>query len=439
MGVGPIPPNDAYSAAESNSRFRPLGTRVIARGGTADDTTNVAADALSAAGGTLVFQAGVTYTLAYGYLTGLVLFPDNTWVEVEEGATIIAKANVATGSQIYRLFGFVSDTPTNIHFRGGGLIDGNRRGGNHGASENVCGIFGSDIDGFSCIGPRFKNFRAEAIYIGHSNGGPLPKRLRIFDCVIEDCGYPESGDTSTAQRMGVAITGGQDIAIDRNIFDTIKGYAIDLEGNRSGDTFDNVHIGSQNIYRACEQGFVNVVSPDTCTNIDVAKGVANGLYSTASTFVVPANTRRNQVIKRTAADLTLPPGDTAWHDLPSLSDFVLEGCRVGDLIEVSLSSAWDNAGTYRNLDVASIVSGAAVNYWGTDDATPLTGVNAWRGTSGTARPFGGSVARRLVASDLEANGKLTLRFRYKLNTATTTVLTASAPALQAIAKNLGQF
>ena len=50
-----------------------------------------------------------------------------------------------------------------------------------------------------------------------------------------------------------------------------------------------------------------MVSPDTCTNIDVAKGVANGLYSTASTFVVPANTRRNQVIKRTAADLTLTP------------------------------------------------------------------------------------------------------------------------------------
>lgn len=438
MGVGPIPPNDAYSAAESNSRFAPLqGVKPELYGsvGTADDSAVVQAAATAAAGGALVFTAGTTYTIS---MATPILVPNNTTVVIPFGATIKAKANIATTDAIWRLFGFSNAAPSNIHFRGEGLIDGNRRGGNHGAAENIAGIFGSDIVDFSCIGPKFYNFRSEGIYIGHSNGGTLPQRIEVDQCFFQDCGYPESGDTSTVQRMGVAITGGKDLSVTNSWFDTIKGYAIDFEGNRSGDTFDNVHTSGNN-FRACEQGFVNVTSPDTITNVDIQDRVANGLLTTASTFVIPTANKAIQIVTRTAADLTLTPGNANWNDLGTISDLVLKGVRPGDMVEVSLSSAWDAAGTFRNLDVASIVSSSPVNYWGTNDGTPVNGVNAWRGFSGTARPFGGSVMRRVVAGDIAADGSLTLRFRYKLNSATTTVLTASAPALQAFARNLGPY
>lgn len=403
-------------------------------GGTSDDTTAVQAAATAAAGGELAFSSGVTYTIS---MASPILIPNNTIVTIPLGCTIKAKANIATTDAIWRLFGFASATPAEVHFRGEGLIDGNRRGGNHGAAENVAGIFGSDIEGFSCVGPKFYNFRSEAIYISHSNGGTLPKRIFIDRISVEDCGYPESGDTSTATRMGVAITAGEDLRVTNSYFDTIKGYAIDFEGNRSGDTFDNVHT-SGNLFRDCEQGFVNVTSPDTgITNIDIQDRIGDGLYGTVNTIVVPAATKRSQLIRRTAGDLSLTPGDTAWHDIGTVSDFTLSGVRVGDLVEVSLSSTWDAAGTFRNLDVASIVSAAAVNYWGTGDGTPLNGVGAWRGNSGAAHPFGGTVAKTIVAGDLSGS-TLTLRFRYKFNSATTSVLGASAPALIAMAKNLGQ-
>lgn len=430
-------PLEILSADESDAAFAPLnGVRPESYGavGTSDDTTAVQTAATAAAGKTLVFTAGVTYTIS---MANPVLIPNNTTVFIPFGATIKAKADIATTNAIWRLFGFASSTPTEIHFRGQGLLDGNRRGGNHGAAENIAGIFGSDVEGFSCVGPRFKNFRSEAIYIGHSDGGILPKRIFIDGIHVEDCGYSESGDTSTATRMGVAITAGRDLRVTNSFFDTVKGYAIDFEGNRSGDTFDNVHT-SGNLFRACEQGFVNVASPDTgMTNIDIQDRIGDGLYGTVNTIVVPAATKRNQLIRRTSADLSLTPGDTAWHDLGTISDFTLSGVRVGDLVEVSLSSTWDAAGTFRNMDVASIVSSAPVNYWGTGDGTPLNGVGAWRGNSGAAHPFGGSVAKTIVAGDLSGS-TLTLRFRYKFNTATASVLGASAPALIAMAKNLGQ-
>jgi len=48
MGVGPIPPNDAYSAAESNSRFAPLQTQVVK---SANGTTAVNDYVLASTGG----------------------------------------------------------------------------------------------------------------------------------------------------------------------------------------------------------------------------------------------------------------------------------------------------------------------------------------------------------------------------------------------------
>lgn len=408
--------------------------RKVVFGGTPDDTAEIQTKATAAAGGELAFLSGVTYIIN---MATPILIPNNTIVTIPLGCTIKAKNNVATTNQIWRMFGFASSTPSEIHFRGEGLIDGNRRGGNHGAAENVAGIFGSDIDGFSCVGVKFYNFRSEAIYLGHTDGGSLPQRVFLDRLHIKDCGYSESGDASTATRMGVAITAGKDLRVTNSYFETVKGYAIDFEGNRAGDTFDNVHT-SGNLFRGCEQGFVNVTSPDSgITNIDIQDRIGNGLYGTVNTIVVPNGIKRNQMIRRTAADLTLTPGNTTWNDLGTISDFVLSGVRVGDLVEVSLSSTWDAAGTFRNIDVASMVSGSAVNYWGTGDNTPLNGVAAWRGNSGTAHPFGGSVAKTIVAGDLNGS-TLTLRFRYKFNTATTSVLGASAPALIALAKNLGQ-
>lgn len=382
-----------------------------------------------AAASTVQFQPGT-------YLLYNVVVPDDRHLVIPAGTTIKIPDNTATAAVPYRIFTGSGLPPTNIRFTGAGLIDGNRRGGNHGLSENILGIDLADAVDVTVEGLRFYNWRGEGCYFGHVT--TWPTNVKILDNRFEDCGVKETGDSGNP-RQGVAFVAGQDLLIAGNSFDVIGAYAVDLEGNGATDSFDNCVIGP-NVYRGCVQGPVNVIEgagAPAPTNIDIRDRVANGSLGISGTFVKPAALKNIQTWVRTAGDLTLNPGDTNWHDLPTVPTLVLQGVRAGDLIEVGVQAYWDDANTYRNLDVASIVSSAPVTYWGAASGTPGVGVPSWRGEPATVIGRGGSVFRTVSTSDIAVDGSLTLRFRYSLNAATISVLSAAVPPLHAWCKNHG--
>jgi hypothetical protein len=412
----------AEVAAESISPYLVVAAPT---GVTATDITNVTTALASAS--TIIMQAG-TYTL-YN-----IVIPNNRHIIIPRGTTVKMPDNIATGAQPYRMFTGSGTPPTDITLDGGGLIDGNRRGGNHGPSEDIFGLDLGDAKRVTVEGLRFYNFRGEGAYFGH--GSTPPEKVRIINCQFEDCGVKEIGDLGLP-RQGVAFIAGKDLLVSGNSFDTIGGYGIDLEGNGAGDTFDNCVIAS-NTYRACTQGPVNVTSPGAITNIDIRDRVAAGSLGIPNTWVKPVALLNVKTLHRTSGDLVLTPGDTAWHDLPSLGDIVFQGVRSGDLVEVALIGAWDSVNTFRNIDAVTIVSGSPVTSLGNRNVTPQVGVPGWRANPNIVTYFGCSVIYPVTTTDIAADGSLTLRFRYSLNAATTTTLYAnSVLPLHAWAKNHG--
>lgn len=143
--------------------------------------------------------------------------------------------------------------------------------------------------------------------------------------------------------------------------------------------------------------------------------------------------------QRTAGNLTV--NSTTWADLPTIGttwDAVLPA-QAGDVIECGLVAFVAPSGTtYTIMDVASIVAGAAVNYWGGwSGASTGWGVQAWLGVNTVGHSKGGSVMKTLVAGDLSA-GTVTCRLRYRTDNAANQTLCGDAiQPLQFWVKNLG--
>lgn len=140
--------------------------------------------------------------------------------------------------------------------------------------------------------------------------------------------------------------------------------------------------------------------------------------------------------ERTSGDLTV--ASAAWADLPTIGtawDTTI-AAAVGDVLEAEVSALVGNEAPGLAFDVATIVAGAAVNYFGT--APGGTGVGGWRAVGGQYETVGGSAFYTVVAGDL-ASGYVTARLRCKGDSgANKTIFAAAATAtLQFTVKNLG--
>ena len=147
--------------------------------------------------------------------------------------------------------------------------------------------------------------------------------------------------------------------------------------------------------------------------------------------------RAHKVFTRSTGDLTL--NSTTWADLPTIGttwDAVL-AAQTGDVIECGVSAFWNAEAVVGHLDVATIVSAAAVNYFATAGGASGYGVPNWAGIANAQSNAGGPYLYTLVAADI-SSGTVTLRLRYRTSAASNKTLYAqSILPLQFYAKNLG--
>ncbi len=142
---------------------------------------------------------------------------------------------------------------------------------------------------------------------------------------------------------------------------------------------------------------------------------------------------------RTGGDLTL--NSTSWADLPTIGttwDATLPA-EAGDILEAGLSGVIDSAAVIVYFDVQTIVSGSALNSFGSRAAvaTANKGVAAWYCAVSVLSNLAGGVMYPVVAGDL-TSGSVTVRLRYLSSAATARNLHATVDyPLHWYVKNLG--
>lgn len=124
-------------------------------------------------------------------------------------------------------------------------------------------------------------------------------------------------------------------------------------------------------------------------------------------------------------------------------DVTLSGVAVGDVIEASVNGFLSaSAAVAVYMDVATVVSGSATNYFSSRTGTPAgSGVAGWQAnpfTGNAGDVVSGAAFYAVQAGDLSA-GSVTFRLSYRASLATGRTLSAStsSPLLFAVA-NLGQ-
>lgn len=130
------------------------------------------------------------------------------------------------------------------------------------------------------------------------------------------------------------------------------------------------------------------------------------------------------VVKKTNAILQFN-NFADWTNYDTATDIVLPAA-AGDFVEVAISCVWGVEATGGFLDVVSVVGGNPYRSWGLD-AAPVAigsnvyqGVQGWRGEAGHNSQGGGSVARRLIAGDIEGGN---VRLRVRVGTSGSTLKT----------------
>lgn len=152
----------------------------------------------------------------------------------------------------------------------------------------------------------------------------------------------------------------------------------------------------------------------------------------------PRFLRSRQMVKarRTSGNLTL--NSTSWANVDTGLDLTLNEVQVGDEIVYGIGGLANNEAVFLYFDVATIVSAAPVNYFGTAGGASDNGVVGWFCASGAYVGFGGlSHPYTIQAGDL-TDGSVTLRLRYRTQTAGNRVVRAvSTDPLDVWAMNLG--
>jgi hypothetical protein len=230
-------------------------------GSNATTAITAAINALPAGGATLNFGRG-NFVVTPSVLPAL---PSGTRVTGEGmgNTTITMAPNTATGNAVYYLF-IPSDAATDLSFEGI-TFDGNKRNGNHGASEDIAALWLSTANAIARLKVnrcRFYNFRGDGAYLNATNGAP--DDVEFTHCVFDDCGASVVGDTDTNARMGLAIIRVSNLRVAMCRFKTIGSFAIDLEANGAGDTFTDFVLEG-NVGSGLGAGMVNC-SPTTGAN-----------------------------------------------------------------------------------------------------------------------------------------------------------------------------
>lgn len=141
--------------------------------------------------------------------------------------------------------------------------------------------------------------------------------------------------------------------------------------------------------------------------------------------------------RRTSGDVTLNHAST-FAAVDTGLDLVLAGARVGDWLEVSLSSYIGNQAVTVVFDVATIVSGSVVSTASLGSSSSASdGLMTFYCPNAAAGPVSGlAVIGPLVAGDIAADGTVTARLLYKSGSATNRTLSASSTDPLAIAGKL---
>lgn len=138
---------------------------------------------------------------------------------------------------------------------------------------------------------------------------------------------------------------------------------------------------------------------------------------------------RLRQLKITTGSYTLNKASTtAWNELDATNARASIAAAVGDLLVVSVLGRWGSEAPIVFLDVASIISGSPVNYWGTAGGTGDAGLPGTEAKASSAHSFGSSgIGRTLVSGDISA-GVATLGIFYRIASANTNKVLAAAAA-----------
>lgn len=139
-------------------------------------------------------------------------------------------------------------------------------------------------------------------------------------------------------------------------------------------------------------------------------------------------------IRRTSGDITI--NATGWQALDTGLDLTLAGVQAGDVIEFIPSfMANGSAGPNFSFDVATVVSGSIVNYFGGSGSTSENGIAGWFAPGGVYLGVTGSAFYTVQAADIAA-GAVTLRLliRSSSTTARTVLATSANPLVVAARK-----
>lgn len=260
---------DLYDQAAFTGAYVALGPAPT--GVAATDTAALTA-ALAALpdGGRLHLQPGeyvITPSTVPGLASGIHLIGAG-----QEATRISMAPNTASGAGIFYILTCAA-TATDIEVEGI-TFDGNRDDGNHGLSENIAGLWFSNVQRCSVHHCRFTNFRSEGFYAA-KGAGVQPSYISITDCDFDDLGYLEVGDAGLP-RQGLAIISGDHLTISGNHFVDIADYCIDLEANTGTETFNDV-----------------VIADNTCDGCDAMVNVAPTTVANATNVAVTGNVGSN--------------------------------------------------------------------------------------------------------------------------------------------------
>lgn len=153
-----------------------------------------------------------------------------------------------------------------------------------------------------------------------------------------------------------------------------------------------------------------------------------------STWRLPRTTvsARSQ---RTAGNVTI--NSTSWMNVDTAMDLTIYGVAVGDVIEASVNLFWESASVYGIIDVCTVVSGSAVNYF-----TGHAGDNTKYGIAGLLggstmgeHAVGATVQYALQSGDI-SGGAVTLRLRGRVSGSSRGIYAATHVPLGFSAKRL---
>lgn len=147
-----------------------------------------------------------------------------------------------------------------------------------------------------------------------------------------------------------------------------------------------------------------------------------------------APSRNFKISERSAGDLTF--NGTSYVDVDNNLDLAIKAA-IGDVLELGLSTYWNNGATGAFIDAVTIVSGSPVNYMSGNGSTG-EGVMSWQSYNNReANAYGGT--HYTVVSGDRVSGLVTVRLRARTETANNKVLAASSTRrLRFWVKNIGK-